>query len=400
MSEGEDAGATMISTDDTAQPPEADMAVASASASTCTAGRCAADHGCPRNCFKKMEADLELTKAKLDEVQSRCDMLEQEIYFSKSSQVQSTMSYERIEESNYLVNYYTGFSSALMFIACFNFLRGAAESMRPWKGSASTAEDQAQHGSKRGPKPKLSLVNQFLLVMMRLRLGLGEVDLAFRFEVSQSTVSRLFVSWVNLMYHKFKQLPIWLPRQTIDKLMPTCFKVWYPTTRVIIDCTELFINTPSSLARQSATWSNYKSHNTVKVLIGIAPHGHVTFVSDVYEGSISDKVITQSSGFIELLDAGDSVMADKGFDVKDMLLEVGVRLNIPPFKSGDRQMPPEDLMATQKIAAVRIHVERKMQRIKAYKILAGNIENTLFDHIHSLVFVSAMLTNFQGALVG
>ena len=310
------------------------------------------------------------------------------------------MSYERIKESNHLVNYYTGFSSALMFMACFNFLRGAAGSMRPWKGSASTAEDQAQHGNKCGPKPKLSLVNQFLLVMMRLRLGLGEVDLAFRFEVSQSTVSRLFVSWVNLMYHKFKQLPIWLPRQTIDKLKPTCAIAWYPTTRVIIDCTELFINTPSSLARQSATWSNYKSHNTVKVLIGIALHGHVTFVSDVYEGSISDKVISQSGEFIGLLDAGDSVMADKGFDVKDMLLEVGVRLNIPPFKSGDRQMPPEDLMATQKTAAVRIHVERKMQRIKAYKIPAGNIENTLFDHIHSLVFVCAMLTNFQGAVVG
>ena len=76
VSEGEDAGATMISTGDTAQPAEADMAVASANASTCAAGRCAADHGCPRNCFKEMEADLELTKAKLDEVQSRCDMLE------------------------------------------------------------------------------------------------------------------------------------------------------------------------------------------------------------------------------------------------------------------------------------------------------------------------------------
>ena len=40
-------------------------------------------------------------------------------------------------------------------------------------------------------------------------------------------------------------------------------------------------------------------------------------------------------------------------------------------------MTPEHLMSTKKIAVVRIHVERKMQRIKSYKILAGEIDNTL-----------------------
>ena len=92
-------------------------------------------------------------------------------------------------------------------------------------------------------------------------------------------------------------------------------------------------------------------------------------------------------------------MADKGFDIKDLLLQYGLRLNIPPFKQGDMQMVPEDLMSTKKIAGVRIHVERKMQRIKSYKILAGEIDNTLFDMLEQLVFVCAMLTNFEGALV-
>ncbi|XP_065186055.1 uncharacterized protein LOC135816882 [Sycon ciliatum] len=377
-------------------PGESSSTLVGDSSGGVSRGVCEADHDC--SCFKKLQDKLELADAKLEELQTRYDALEQEKYFSNPTHP-SAMSYDRIKQDHHLVNYYSGFSSALMFMACFNFLHQAAQSMRLWKGSASAPEDRSQEGQKRGPKPKLSLVDQFLLVTMRLRLGLGEVDLAFRFEISQSTVSRLVTSWVSLMYHKFKQLPVWLPRRTVNSLMPPCFKVWYPTTRVVIDCTEFFIQTPTSLARQSATWSNYKSHNTVKVLIGIAPHGHVTFVSDAYEGSISDKAITESSGLITLLEAGDSVMADKGFEIKDLLLDVGVRLNIPPFKSGDRQMAPEDLLATKKIAAVRIHVERKMQRIKAYKILAGNIENTLFDHIHTLVFVCAMLTNFEGALV-
>ena len=62
-------------------------------------------------------------------------------------------------------------------------------------------------------------------------------------------------------------------------------------------------------------------------------------------------------------------------------------------------MEPGDLMLTKKIAAVRIHVERKMQQIKAYTILANKIDSTLFDHLHATVFVCAMLTNFEWALV-
>ena len=62
----------------------------------------------------------------------------------------------------------------------------------------------------------------------------------------------------------------------------------YPTTRVIIDCTEIFIRTPSSLNIQS-TWSSYKHHNTFKGLIGVSPTGACISVSSLYTGGISDK---------------------------------------------------------------------------------------------------------------
>ena len=94
-----------------------------------------------------------------------------------------------------------------MFMACFNFLESSAKVMRTWKGSSTTPEIWEQHGSKRGSKPKLSLIEQFFLVIVRLRLGLGEVDLAQCFKVSQSPVSRTIITWLNLMYHKFYQLP-------------------------------------------------------------------------------------------------------------------------------------------------------------------------------------------------
>jgi len=41
----------------------------------------------------------------------------------------------------------------------------------------------------------LSLEDGFLLVMMKLRLGLTNLDLGIRFNVAQATMSNTFISW-------------------------------------------------------------------------------------------------------------------------------------------------------------------------------------------------------------
>ena len=70
---------------------------------------------------------------------------------------------------------------------------------------------------------------------------------------------------------------------------------------VIIDATELRIQTPSSLLRQSQSYSSYKSSNTLKGLVGVDFKGGIMFISQLYTGSISDKDIVQRSGFLEVL---------------------------------------------------------------------------------------------------
>ena len=58
--------------------------------------------------------------------------------------------------------------------------------------------------------------------------------------------------------------------------------------------------------------------NNVLGLIGIMPSGAITFVSELYPGSISDKELTHKSGLLQMQwDEGDSVMVDKGFLVED-----------------------------------------------------------------------------------
>jgi len=83
--------------------------------------------------------------------------------------------------------------------------------------------------------------------------------------------------------------------------MPKCFRDLYPTTRVIIDATEVYIEKPSLPDLQQMTFSSYKNNNTFKALVGISPSGAITFVSSLYSGSISDKELTRQSGILALL---------------------------------------------------------------------------------------------------
>ena len=91
---------------------------------------------------------------------------------------------------------------------------------------------------------------------------------------------------------------------------------------------------------QSSLYSSYKHHVTYKGLLGIAPSGAITFISQLFEGSISDKEIVARSGLLneELWSEGDSIMADRGFTISEELKPLKVHLNIPAFLEGRDQL--------------------------------------------------------------
>ena len=54
----------------------------------------------------------------------------------------------------------------------------------------------------------------------------------------------------------------------------------------------------------------------------------MSFVSKLYRGSISDKEMSKSSGLLEILESGDSVVVNKGFTIEKELKDVGAILVI------------------------------------------------------------------------
>jgi hypothetical protein len=118
----------------------------------------------------------------------------------------------------------------------------------------------------------------------------------------------------------------------VQRNMPHQFKAKYKNTRVIIDCTEFFIQKPRLPSAQYRTYSCYKSHNTCKLSVGITPSGFITFVCKMWGGNVSDRHITKECGLIELLlEKDDLVMADRGFLTRDLCLKKNADFLIPPF---------------------------------------------------------------------
>ena len=288
----------------------------------------------------------------------------------------------------------------MMLLFFQTLVKHGAAKLNYWEGAKRSMGQKQYHKegvSKPGKARKLSLEAEFLMVMMRIRLGLLQEHLADIFKVSVSTVSRTVITWVNFMYDHTQGLVAWPTRQQILYNLPKAFQD-FPQTQIVLDCTEFFIQKPSSLLAQNLTWSEYKHHNTIKVLIGVSPSGMVTFVSVVWGGRVSDRHITEFSGLLPRLDPGMTIMADKGFTIED-LLPPAVNLNMPPKIPSRRQMTKEEFFKTAHIASARIVVEMKMEQIKNYEILNRTIPISEMHLAEQYIFICAALTNLLPPLL-
>ena len=184
-----------------------------------------------------------------------------------------------------------------------------------------------------------------------------------------------FSCWITVMDVRLAPLIFWPEREQLWKTMPVYFQYSFgKKVTVIIDCLEVFIEEPSNLLARAQTFSNYKHHNTIKILIGITPQGSISFVSETWGGGTSNKVLTENCGFLDKLLPGDVVMVERGFTVAESVVTRQARLVIPAFTKGKSQLDPVVVEKTRVISNVRIHVERVIGLFRGkYTILEGTL---------------------------
>ena len=299
----------------------------------------------------------------------------------------SRFSFRMLEGNDLITKFYTGLPSWSMFVYVFTFV-------------SCDLNPRGNHA--------LCLEDQFFLALLKLRLDLLMEDIAHRFSVSVSTASCIFSKWVDILYTRLRFLIAWPQKEILLQNMPPAFSQLYPGCVCIIDCSEIFIKTPNSFTARSATYSNYKKHNTVKFLIGITPSGTISYLSRCWGGRVSDKVLTQQSGFLDMLEHGDTVLADRGFTIADDIALRGAKLVIPSFTRGKTQLSQKEVEVSKQMSQVRIHVERIIGLLKnKYTILKGPLSTVLVKHkndtdlarIDKLLVVCSALTNLSASVV-
>ena len=145
----------------------------------------------------------------------------------------------------------------MFWLFFLTLVKHGAEKLNYREGEKRSMGDKLYHQEcydKPGKKGFLRPIDEFLLTCMKLRLGLNQEHLADIFRISTTSVSRTFNTWVNFLYDHSKGFIAWPTREQILTNLPKHFNN-HMNTRIVVDCTEFFIERPSSLVSQWLTWS-------------------------------------------------------------------------------------------------------------------------------------------------
>ena len=117
---------------------------------------------------------------------------------------------ENLKAKKNTAAFYTGFNNWDAFEAVYNYLDpgergGNIAYWRSGNGEVPVDYDQDQSEdsfTKKGRARSLRPMDEFFLVMCRLRQEFHEDHLAHLLNVSTPTVSRIVITWINFMYFK------------------------------------------------------------------------------------------------------------------------------------------------------------------------------------------------------
>ncbi|XP_043189316.1 uncharacterized protein LOC122363762 isoform X1 [Amphibalanus amphitrite] len=236
------------------------------------------------------------------------------------------------------------------------------------------------------------------MILYRLRQDTPSHLLADQFGVSAATVSRLLARFVPVIAVYVGALVVWPDQQTIRDRLPHVFLANFSSCESIIDCFEIQIEKPARSVSQSLSWSEYKKCNSVKYVISATPDGMINFISKGKPGRVSDMELVRSSGYLECLRRGVTVLADRGFkELATELARRGCSLVRPPSVQNGKQLDADEVVRMRTIAGVRIHIERVIARVRVFKMLSMHACTplTMMDMLDDMVRIACGLVNLQ-----
>ncbi|XP_045026432.1 uncharacterized protein LOC116923193 isoform X1 [Daphnia magna] len=240
------------------------------------------------------------------------------------------------------------------------------------------------------------------LIFRKIRLNESFVVLAYEFGLSPRQACRIFNRYVSFIADHVLEIIVWPNSNSLKRALPVSFRKNYSRVQSIIDCFEIEIQKPSDPVNQALTWSEYKGCNTLKYLVSITPDGLINFVSTGYGGRTTDEVVTAQSKFLEKLQPGVHVMADRGFKrIEPFISSKKCVLVRPSSVSSGVHSSKRDVIDSRRISGLRIHVERAIRRIREFSFVSPHacITNQQLKHVDDVIKIVCGLVNLQNPLI-
>ncbi|XP_047039351.1 uncharacterized protein LOC124644159 [Helicoverpa zea] len=245
-------------------------------------------------------------------------------------------------------------------------------------------------------------IENLMLCLKKIRLDTKNQELADDFAMTPSNVTKIFFKHVLTLASVLRPFIVNIDKELNRKTLPIAFRHKYYNVSCIIDCLEIEVQKPSKSVNQALTWSEYKKANTIKYLISCTPNGLVNYISQGFGGRTTDTCLVESCDFVNTLEKGMVVMADRGFKhIEQFLLKSRVQLVRPPSVQSGGKLSKVEAKQTKQIASLRIHVERVIRRLREFNMLRPHacVNTNHVKILDDIITIACALINLQDSLI-
>lgn len=92
-------------------------------------------------------------------------------------------------------------------------------------------------------------------------------------------------------------------------------------------------------------------------------------------------------------------MVDKGFLIEKECAAKNIKLYIPHKRKKNQQFTVEEVAENVGVASARVHVERKIERIKQFKVFSEKIDPLAAEHVDDLFIIACSITNLSAPIL-
>jgi hypothetical protein len=230
--------------------------------------------------------------------------------------------------------------------------------------------------------------------------GMSFTGLGLLFRVTRQTISEHVLAWSSILGF-FADLTTSRPTLLETQHMTgeqdaATLRIPSLSARYIIDATNVEADARRSApGRKGAMYSSYVACHTYKFLVAVALSGHVVFVSDAYGGSVSDVDITEKCGFLNILEDGERVLADRGFKLTETMAKRNITFVEPPNNREGEQFEEHALEHGRRVSKIRIRVERAIGALKGHGVFSTRVRHSAEKLVSNLFKFGAWLVNFS-----